>query len=173
MSTINLKIINISWVLLNEVQENLTLDEKTFSKHKERLIEQELGNANYLIALLNELPVGHVFIKWKGSKQPIIKNKLQRCPHIEDIFVSPPNRNRKIGEKLIKKCIYLAKEKKFNQIGLGVEESNKKAKGLYSRFNFIEADINSYQDVWTGEDREGNKTGPFSSLVKYFICKIN
>jgi len=173
MSIVNLKIIDISWALLNEVQENLTFDEKTFSKHKERLSQQELGNANYLIALLDELPVGHVFIKWRGSENPVIKDKLQKCPHIEDLFVSPFHRNKKIGGELIKKCISLAKKKNFNQIGLGIEESNKKAESLYRRFNFIETNINPYQDIWSGEDREGNKTGPFSSLVKYFVCKIN
>ena len=67
----------------------------------------------------------------------------------------------------------MAKKKNFNQIGLGIEESNKKAESLYRRFNFIETNINPYQDIWSGEDREGNKTGPFSSLVKYFVCKIN
>ena len=86
---------------------------------------------------------------------------MQRCPHIEDLFVSPPNRNRKIGEKLIKKCIYLAKEKKFNQIGLGVEESNKKAKGLYSRFNFIDKIVE--RDTLT-ENME--KDGQLSKMVE-------
>ena len=68
---------------------------------------------------------------------------------------------------MISNC--LAKEKGFFQIGLGVEVTNIKATGLYSRFNFEEANINPYKDIWFGEDKKGSKAGPFSAIVKYFI----
>jgi GNAT superfamily N-acetyltransferase len=165
----DLIIVYISSNILNEVEEKITFDDKTFSKHRDRLHLQESGKGQYLIAFLNKFPVGHVFIRWEGAEDSYVKTNIKNCPNIEDLFVNPKFRSLGIGSKLIDKCIKLAKEKGFFQIGLGVEVTNVMAVGLYSRFNFEEANINPYKDIWFGEDKKGSKTGPFSAKVKYFI----
>ena len=169
MSENEFEIIYISSDILKEVEQELTFDEATFSKHQDRLELQKSNKGLYLIARYNKSPVGHVFISWKGV-DPKISGKNFNCPNLEDLFVSPAHRSSGVGTKLIKECIRMAKQKGFSRVGLGVEKTNLKAAKLYSKFKFKE--YWSYDDEWYGKDRKGNQTGPFSASVKYFISPI-
>ena len=57
--------------------------------HAERLARQQRGEAVYLIAWQGDRPVGHAFLKWDGSADAAVADRLDGpCPDVEDLFVA-------------------------------------------------------------------------------------
>jgi ribosomal protein S18 acetylase RimI-like enzyme len=169
-SEINIK--RISSKSLVKIEEHLNFDPNTFSKHKDRLGMQISGTCDYFIIYYKSIPVGHAFMKWTGIEKTVIPQKPEKCPDLEDLFVIPKLRSQGLGSLMIEYCIKLAREKGFKKIGLGVAIENVKAQKLYESFNFVDSGILPYKEIWYGKNKNGVKTGPFTSLNKYLILNI-
>ena len=172
MKLSEIKIEPIKYESLEKVEKHLSYDSNTYYKHKDRLDMQLSGNCVYLIVYDKSNPVGHVFINWLGIEKSVIGQNIESCPNIEDLFVIFNLRSQGLGSYIIKHCFKLAKQKGFNKIGLGVAIENIKAEKLYKSFNFVDSGIATYQEIWYGKNKRGDKTGPFTSLNKYLIANI-
>lgn len=113
-----------------------------------RMEKSQQGTAAYLIAEENEEIIGHILLKFYG------KETAPDYPDIEDAFVKDELRGKSIGTKLIKEVEEIAKEKKFNRIGLAVDPTlNPKAKSLYERLGYKEVGNPSYLDgIYNGTE---------------------
>ncbi|MFA5031710.1 MAG: GNAT family N-acetyltransferase [bacterium] len=101
--------------------------------HKDRFNRQEKGEVTYLIATINELPVGILLLKWKERKDEL------DYAEIEDIFLVPALRQLGIGFRLLEFAESLCKERGFKRIGLGANpKDNAKIKKGYERLGYKE-----------------------------------
>jgi len=106
------------------------------------------GKAEYLVIEENGEILGHIFLKFYGSKT------APDYPDIEDAFIKEELRGQGIGTKLIEEVEKIAKEKGFHKIGLGVNPTlNPKAKSLYERLGYKDTGNPPYLDaVYNGTE---------------------
>jgi RimJ/RimL family protein N-acetyltransferase len=57
------------------------------SFHDERLRTQEAGRPTYLIAWRDDIPVGHLNLKWEGNAQPDVQERLPGTPELNAVSV--------------------------------------------------------------------------------------
>lgn len=114
-------------------------------KHRGRYTNQMQGEVTYLAALLNEIPVGHVLIKWNGTKDKAVATHISNCPDLEDLFVEYDYRNNGMAKKMLHHCGILARQKGFERLGLGVGIENEAAKMLYQKLGFQDSGVGEYQ----------------------------
>jgi GNAT superfamily N-acetyltransferase len=107
--------------------------------HEQRFSRQLQGTSTYLIAWLDELPVGHAEIRWNGCDAAEVTERYPGCPEINALEVWPERmRSRGIGTALIAAAEREAVSRDVEQIGLGVGDNNPRAAGLYLRLGFRE-----------------------------------
>ncbi|MFO0862560.1 MAG: GNAT family N-acetyltransferase [Candidatus Saccharibacteria bacterium] len=137
--------------------------------HEKRFAEQEDGKSSYLIAWQNDVPVGHLNLKWEGSG-PQVSQYLPNTPELNAIGVWPPEkRSQGIGGQLIVQAEAMAKEKGFKQVALAVSLDNPRAKELYEKHGYKDWGHGEYFDKWTEKDSERKKiqhNDPCYYLVK-------
>ncbi len=128
-----------------------------------------MGTSTYLVAWVDERPVGHAEIRWNGCASAEVRKRLPRCPEISALDVWPPGmRSRGIGTALIAAAERLARARKIREIGLGVADDNLRAAALYLRLGFADIDCNynnSYEIVRSAGARE-TVNEPCRFLVK-------
>ncbi|GHI01114.1 GNAT family N-acetyltransferase [Neobacillus kokaensis] len=124
-------------------------------KHRDRYKKQLQGDVTYIAAYWNEKPVGHVLLKWNGTKDEAVTAHINHCPDIEDLLVTDEYRNKGIGQQLLYYCAKLTKQRGFERIGLGVGIENESAKRLYQRLGFQDSGIGEYQIGGTFIDEKG------------------
>lgn len=122
-------------------------DEEGF--HETRYKLQEAGKSSYLIAWQDQQPVGHLYLRWDGSSQPVVKEFIEDTPELSAISVWPPeNRSQGIGSKLIAEAEEMAIEKGYHQVGLSVRLDNNRARELYEKLGYQDWGHGTYNDVW-------------------------
>jgi ribosomal protein S18 acetylase RimI-like enzyme len=120
--------------VLKYVKDNLEL-------HKDRFNRQEKGEVTYLIATINELPVGILLIKWLG------KPSAPDYPDMEDISIAPPLQKLGIGPQILGFAESLCKKRGFKKVGLCVNPTdNAKVKKGYERLGYKEVNGKLYLD---------------------------
>ncbi|WP_339292436.1 GNAT family N-acetyltransferase [Paenibacillus sp. FSL W8-0187] len=124
------------------LEEQLNNGPKT--KHQTRFERQRQGEVTYLIALVNDMPVGHVLIKWSGTQDESVSNHIKNCPDFEDLLVKDTYRRNGIGKQLLLHGEALAKQKGFRQVGLGVGTENESAKMLYQKMGYKDSGLGEY-----------------------------
>ena len=139
------------------IEDHINLDWAASGKHAERFRRQASGDAVYLVAWLENLPVGHAFIKWSGANTEPMLSRLHECPVIEDLFVVPDQRSKGIGTSILGHAEALASQDAYKHIGLGVEVRNTRARRLYERIGYRDAGLGKYRTTWYYRDREGRK----------------
>lgn len=126
------------------------------SKHRRRLDRQRDGSAAYLVAWHQDLPVGHVLLKWGGADHESIASRLEGCPDIEDLFAHPEYRSKGVGSRLLGQAESLAGHRRHPLIGLGVNIDNHRARSLYLRLGYEDSGMGQYHDRWEWTDSNGN-----------------
>jgi GNAT superfamily N-acetyltransferase len=116
------------------------------AKHDERFRRQASGEVVYLIAWLDERPVGHALLKWNGSADEPVAARLDGpCPDIEDLFVADDVRRRGIGTQLLAEAERRVRERSMPRAGLSVgAETNEAARRLYERLGYRDAGFGPY-----------------------------
>lgn len=105
--------------------------------HDERLRRQRQGLSTVLIAYVDGVPVGAEEILWRGCGEPAVQERYPDCPEINGLGVWPPGqRSRGVGTALIGMAEKLAARRGYRQIGLGVDERNRRAAALYLRIGY-------------------------------------
>ena len=127
-------------------------------KHRDRLARQQRGDVVYLVAWADDLPVGHVLLKWDGTTDPPMADVLDECPDIEDLFVLSDYRQQGIATQLMENAESLARDKGFGQVGLGAgAEVNDIARQMYERRGYVDAGFGEYVESGTAFDDAGRE----------------
>ena len=71
--------------------------ERLAGRHDERFAQQQDGRLTYLIAWLNGIPIGHTMVRWTGTTDAFVAERISECAHVEDLFVMPEHRSRGLG----------------------------------------------------------------------------
>ncbi|HZQ35098.1 MAG TPA: GNAT family N-acetyltransferase, partial [Dehalococcoidia bacterium] len=131
------------------------LAEAYAGKHARRLAAQEGGEATYLIAWRGEQPLGHLLVRWHGAERDDVPSALRERPYLEDAAVLPVWRSRGIGTRLFEAAHELARARRCGEVGLAVGVENVRARALYARLGYREADLAPFRLTWSYTDAEG------------------
>ena len=137
--------------------------------HEQRFARQQQGTSTYLIAWIDEVPVGHAEILWNGCEAAEVRQRYPGCPEINALNVWPERlRSRGIGTALIAEAERRAAARGLDWIGLGVADDNPRAADLYLRLGFGETGcryVDRYEVV-TGAGERRVFSDPCRFLVK-------
>ena len=139
------------------LERHIDFDWAALHKHGERFVKQQAGEAVYLVAWHRDIPVGHALLRWNGPSDHPIVFRLDRCPDVEDLFVSPGYRSKGIGSRLLDTAESLAKQKGYSQLGIGVDIDNPSARSLYERKGFRDTGFGEYRISWPWTDKDGQE----------------
>lgn len=131
------------------------LPRPTPTRHREWLSQQDDGSVAYLVASLEERPVGHGLIHWAGARDPEVRALLGECPEIYSLAVVEELQSRGIGTLLVRALEELAGSRGFARTGLAVALENPAARSLYERLGYERADIGTFIDRWSWVDAAG------------------
>jgi GNAT superfamily N-acetyltransferase len=138
-------------------------------RHATRFERQQHGHSTFLIAWMDDLPVGAGEIFWRGCVAPEINQDYPDCPELNGLDVWPPElRSKGIGTALIAAAEKLTQQRGYHRIGLGVEDGNSRAAALYLRLGYQETGRH-YLDRYAYVDNDGTRhdiADPARFLVK-------
>ena len=102
--------------------------------NREKLIKEVNDNKNiFLLVFDDENPIGYAVLR-EGEKYPSFDDK--DSIEIGRIYVVNSYIGTGVGQELMRKCIFLAKEMKKEIIWLGVWEKNTRAISFYTKWGF-------------------------------------
>ncbi len=139
--------------------------------HEEKLKEQEKGKSIWLIAWENNHPIGHIQVRFDGSKIKKVKSNLKNCPHIESLGVKENYRKKGVGTKLMDYAENLVKKKGYKKVGLAVEKDNIFLEKLYSKRGYKNWGKEFVTDSWNVLNKKENKQ-KVNEKCNYFIKEI-
>ncbi len=130
--------------------------ERLAGRHHDRFTQQQDGRLTYLIAWLDGIPVGHTMVRWEGTTDAYVADRISECAHVEDLFVMPELRSRGIGTRILGHVERLAAERGFTWIGLAVGTDNPRARALYERLGYVDTGFGVFEIGGTYTDIHGN-----------------
>lgn len=118
-------------------------------QHAGRLALQRADEGMYLIAWVDDAPLGHVLVKWTGGRAG--------HPEIEDLFVAESHRNAGIGKALLGAAEEEARRRGLEQVGLavGLDEGYDAAHHIYDARGYEDAGLETFWLIWTATDDDG------------------
>jgi GNAT superfamily N-acetyltransferase len=144
--------------------------------HEHRLARQERGTSTYLIAWIDDVPVGHAEIRWNGCAAAKVARRFPGCPEINALDVWPERlRSRGIGTALIAEAEHRAVGRGLGSIGLGVADDNPRAAALYLRLGFGETGcryVDRYEIVTDAGERRAF-SDPCRFLIKNLTASVS
>jgi RimJ/RimL family protein N-acetyltransferase len=138
-------------------------------RHAIRFERQQRGLSTYLIAWVDDVPVGTGEILWQGCAAPEVTQRYSRCPELNGLAVWPAElQSQGIGTAVVRAAEARAHERGYHQIGLGVTDDNPRAAALYQRLGYQETGCR-YLDRYHHLDDHGHRhdvADPARFLVK-------
>ena len=131
--------------------------ERLAGRHHDRFTQQQDGRLTYLIAWLDRIPVGHAMVRWEGTTDAYVADRISDCAHVEDLFVMPELRSQSIGTRILAYGERLAMERGFTQIGLAVGIDNPRARALYERLGYEDTGFGVFEIGGTYTDIHGKQ----------------
>ena len=105
------------------------------SIHYQRLQLQKQLRITYLIACVEQVPVGHTVISWDGPSLDEPRKHI-RVPTVEDVYVLSEWRNQGIATRMLTTCEEYIHKKGLAQLGLAVSIDNTAALKLYEKAGY-------------------------------------
>ena len=139
------------------MEERIAFDWAAAKKHSVRFMRQAKGEFEYLVAWNEELPVGHLLLKWRGTASEPMTPKFEDCPDLEDLFVIPDCRSIGIGTRLLECAEQAVRERGYARIGLEVSVDNPRAKSLYQRLGYRDTGTGQYESGGVYVDKDGSE----------------
>lgn len=136
--------------------------------HEARYRRQSEGLSTFLIAYVDDVPVGCGEVLWQGPKELDVRAGFPDCPEINGLAVVPERQSRGIGTAIITTAEQLAVHHGYNRIGMGVDDHNVRAAALYLRLGYRETG-HRYLDRYQYVDESGARhevADPCRFLVK-------
>lgn len=134
--------------------------------HAWRLQRVETGASSYVVALDDDGIVASCEVRWTGNAAPEIDDGV---PELNGLQVWPQHRQGQgIGSALLDHLEALVSARGHDSVGLGVEDSNVRAAGLYLRRGYLPTG-RRYLDRYQWIDADGarhQEADPCAWLVK-------
>lgn len=140
------------------------------AKHRERLIQQQEGVADYLIAWAI-VPVGHLQIIWSGGEDGPLRERAEREPLIEDVYVHPAARGRGVGERLMDEAERRVAARGHGRVGLSVATSNPGVERMYRRRGYRDAGVGTFESRRVFTDTRGRRKA-WSATMRYLVKEL-
>jgi len=156
-------------------REDLAALELTFRSefnrtHADDLADQALGEKSFLVAWVNDEPVGHVLVNWQGARQPEPAAAFPGCPEIFRMAVLEPYRRRGIATALARACETEARQRGHVRIGLGTDPAVPEEKNLYIGLGYVDSGIGLFDDVYKVTREDGVHT--VRAVTKFLIKQL-
>ena len=142
--------------------------ERLAGRHHERFAQQRDGRLTYLIAWQGGIPIGHTMVRWEGTTDAHVADRISACAHVEDLFVMPDLRSRGIGTRILAHGECLAVERGFTQIGLAVGIDNPRARALYERLGYVDTGFGVFKIGGTYTDIH-DKQREWREVCEYLV----
>ncbi|AEV84249.1 N-acetyltransferase GCN5 [Actinoplanes sp. SE50] len=119
---------------------------------------QQTGEIDYLIAWLDDVPVGQAVITWAGFLDERVRAAVRGCPEIGWLGVAPARRGRGVGIALLQSAESRIAARGLRMSGVGVATDNPRAARLYERLGYRDTSMSSesrytwYDDADIGHD---------------------
>ncbi len=137
--------------------------------HLRRFRNQQKGGNTYVIAFLDDEPVGHLDLIWDpSSSQEAVIKQLNDCPELNAIVVVTELRSQGIGSRLISFAEGLAAERGYCRVCLGVATNNPRAKSLYERVGYEDWGQGITEDSFLWLDENGRSV----EVTEQVLCLI-
>ena len=104
--------------------------------HRARLSLQDDGTLVYLIAWIEDTPVGHGLLLWDGPTGSPKQHIENPCPYVEDLWVRNDLRSRGIGARILVEMTMMVIAQGYKAVSLSVGVDNCRAIDLYQRMGF-------------------------------------
>jgi GNAT superfamily N-acetyltransferase len=133
--------------------------------HEARFRRHQDGLSTFLIAVVDDTPVGCGEILWQGCRAPEV---TARCPELSGLTVQAARRSQGIGTAIVQAAEQLARRQGHRHLGLGVDDENVRAAALYLRLGYQETGCR-YLDRYPYLDEQGTPqmaADPCRFLVK-------
>ena len=142
-------------------------------RHHDRFTQQQDGHLTYLLAWLDGIPIGHMTVRWTGTTDAFVAERISECAHLEDLFVMPEHRSRGIGSRILaQRRTCLAAERAFTRIGLAVGTENPRARMLYERLGYVDAGFGVFEIGGSYLDIHGNQRR-WREVCEYLVKPLN
>ncbi len=117
---------------------------RNVATHESRLKLQNDGMLAYLIAWIDEMPVGHGMLLWEGPAGTPKQHIGTPCPYVEDLWVRGDLRSRGVGARILAEMSMLAISHGYRSVSLSVGVENQRAISLYERMGFERARVPNF-----------------------------
>lgn len=106
--------------------------------HRERQFGQERGDLVYLIAWVDDVPVGHAYVAWPDERDWSEFPQRYGCPEVRDLWVEEPYRRIGLGRALMENLEAVTVAQGFRILGLttGVDDGYTPARKLYQSMRY-------------------------------------
>lgn len=149
------------------------------ARQAERIERQTTGEETYLLAVQNEIPVGHLLIKWNGAPDEAIIAGLAAAmpgvviPDLEDLFVAPEHRHRRVGSRLLEAAEQMAKTRGFTRVGLSASAENADGRALYAERGYTDSGIAPFTLRGEVTNADGVKAEWVQPDCSYFVRALD
>lgn len=99
-------------------------------------LDQASGQIGIVVAWLGRRPVGIGFVAWHGVRSEVLRQRWPGVPEIYRLWVQPRYRSVGIGTAIVQHMEGQALARGLSHVGLGVHESNLRARALYLRLGY-------------------------------------
>jgi len=140
--------------------------------HAQRFGAQQDGTADYLVAWIDDEPVGHALIRWTGARDALFIERRVRDPYVEGLAVRHDRWSRGIATAMMCEAEHRALMRGYRTMGLAVGVDNARARHLYDRLGYCESNLGEFEVTWTylddgGREQVGRETCTY--LMKTLI----
>lgn len=146
--------------------------ERLAGRHHDRFTQQQDGRLTYLMAWLDEIPIGHTMVRWEGTMDAFIAERISGCAHVEDLFVMPEFRSHGFGTQILRHGERLPIERGFGQIGLAVGIDNPRARTLYERLGYVDTGFGMFAIGGTCTDIHGRRRA-WREACEYLVKQLD
>lgn len=122
--------------------------------HNYHFGRQQAGGVEYLIAWIDDIPVGQGVITWAGSGEEAVRTAVPNCPEIGYLHVEQTRRGEGVGTALVSAAERSIAARGFRLAGLGVGTDNPRAARLYERLGYRDTSVR-YESRYTWFDESG------------------
>lgn len=140
-------------------------------RHADRFAQQQSGALTYLIAWQDGTPVGHTLVRWTGTTDAFVAERISDCAHVEDLFVMPELRSHGIGGRILAEAERLAVRRAFALIGLAVGVDNPRARALYERLGYADTGFGVFQIGGVYHDIQGVER-EWREICEYLVKRL-
>jgi GNAT superfamily N-acetyltransferase len=130
------------------------------------------GDGRYLVAWLDDVPVGWVFVHRPGSPEASARARTLGVAEVQDLQVADGFRGRGFGRALLEAAEDAAEDAGWIAIGLEVTVANPHndvARAMYERHGFRDAGVGTFESgyhYWTDAGERRWDGEPHRYLVK-------